>query len=349
MYLSKHHGVPAEEHTGTPVADWDSIRIFLEVVRQGSLRGAADRLGLSVNFIRNRILRLERGYNVALMTRHVDGVRLTAEGQRVYARAVEMEEASIRVSRAFTEGVPTISGEVKFAVTEGLGTFWVAPRLIEFQRAYPDLLVDLKCEMRSADVLRLEADVSVQLEKPQTPDLKVVKLGRLHSMPFVSPAYVETYGMPKGEDDIRQNHKIVLQIAEQTRTEELYRQHSLGRSQLGFVSMRTNVSSAFVWAVAKGAGIGWLPTYVPAIGGNMIALDIGIQFEFDIWLTYHQDARRIPRVKRMIEWTIDAFDSRKYPWFRDEFVHPRELSRVYRGQPLVNLFAGFTAKASAEV
>src|SRR5206468_8977652 len=129
--------------------------------------------------------RLERGYNVALMTRHVDGVRLTAEGQRVYTRAVEMEEASIRVSRAFTEAVPTISGEVKFAVTEGLGTFWVAPRLIEFQRAYQDLLVDLKCEMRSADVLRLEADVSVQLEKPQTPDLKVVKLGRLHSMPFV--------------------------------------------------------------------------------------------------------------------------------------------------------------------
>jgi len=39
---------------------------------------------------------------------------------------------------------------------------------------------------------------------------------------------------------------------------------------------------------------------------------------------------------------IDAFDSRAYPWFRDEFVHPKDLPKEYRGQPLVNMFAGFT-------
>ena len=93
----------------------------------------------------------------------------------------------------------------------------MAPRLIEFQRVYPGLLVDLKCEMRSADVLRLEADVAVQLEEPDNPDLMRVKIGRLHIMPFVSPSYVEIYGMPKDEDDIRQNHRIVLQDADQTK------------------------------------------------------------------------------------------------------------------------------------
>jgi DNA-binding transcriptional LysR family regulator len=343
--------VPAGEHASEPAKDatrdasrdaaldWESIRIFLEVVRCGSFRSASERLGMSVNFIRGRVAKLEDHYKVPLLTRHVDGVRLTAEGQHILAAAKQMEEAAFGLSRASSQTMPAIAGEVKLAVTEGLGTFWVAPRLIEFQRSYPGLLVDLKCEMRSADVLRLEADASIQLERPQSADLKVVKLGRLHSMPFVSPDYVEIYGMPKSVDDIRKNHRIVLQMADQTRTRQLYDQFCPGQDQVGFVAMRTNVSSAHAWAVAKGAGIGWLPTYVPAVGGSMIALDIGVQFQFDIWLTYHQDARRIPRVKRMIEWTVDAFDGRLYPWFRDEFVHPRDLATEYRGTPLANMFA----------
>jgi DNA-binding transcriptional LysR family regulator len=243
-----------------------------------------------------------------------------------------------------------LSGEVRFAITEGLGTFWVAPRLIEFQRVYPGLLVDLKCEMRSADVLRLEADVAVQLEEPDKPDLMRVKIGRLHIMPFVSPAYVEIYGMPKDEDDIRQNHRIVLQDTDPTKakTQQMYDQHA-GRAQVGFVAMRNNVSSAHVWAVSKGAGVGWLPTYIPAIAGPLIPLDIDVKFSLDIWLTYHPDAKRIPRVKQLIDWTIQAFDGRKYPWFRDEFVHPNDLQKSYKGEPLVNLFAGFMKESRPKV
>ena len=130
--------------------------------------------------------------------------------------------------------------------------------------------------MRSADVLRLEADVAVQLENPDKPDLKRLKIGRLHVMPFVSPSYVEIYGMPKSADDIRQNHRVVIQDAEQTKGKEMYDKYA-GREQLGFVAMRNNVSTAHLWSIAKGAGIGWLPTYVPALGDPLIPLDIGVQ------------------------------------------------------------------------
>ena len=77
--------------------------------------------------------------------------------------------------------------------------------------------------------------------------------------------------------------------------------------------MRTNVSSAHYWAIAKGAGIGWLPTYAHAIGGRVVPIDIDpdLRFTFDIWLTYHPDADRIPRVRRMIDWLIDAFDPQR--------------------------------------
>jgi DNA-binding transcriptional LysR family regulator len=350
MHSPERRGAHHRAHPPGRTPQWDSVRIFLEVARIGSFRAAAVELNVSANYLRKHILQLESCYKTTLMTRHVDGVRLTPEGSQVLEAAKRMEEASFDLDRTLSQGTPALSGEVRFAITEGLGTFWVAPRLIEFQRVYPGLLVDLKCEMRSADVLRLEADVAVQLEEPDKPDLMRVKIGRLHIMPFVSPAYVEIYGMPKDEDDIRQNHRIVLQDTDPTKakTQQMYDQHA-GRAQVGFVAMRNNVSSAHVWAVSKGAGIGWLPTYIPAIAGPLIPLDIDVKFPLDIWLTYHPDAKRIPRVKQLIEWTIQAFDGRKYPWFRDEFVHPNDLQKSYKGEPLVNLFAGFMKESRSKV
>jgi len=323
------------------MANWDLVRIFLEVARIGSFRAAAEQLNMSANFLSKRISLLERAYKTTLMTRHVDGIRLTPEGRQVLESAKLMEEASFGLDRALSQTTPALSGEVRLAVTEGLGTFWLAPRLVEFQRVYPGLLVDLKCEMRSADVLRLEADVAVQLENPDQPDLKRIKIGRLHIMPFVSPSYVDIYGMPKNADDIRQNHRIVLQDADQTKGKEIYDKYA-GREQVGFVAMRNNVSTAHLWSIAKGAGIGWLPTYVPALGDPLIPLDIGVKFELDIWLAYHPDAKKIPRVKQLIEWTVQSFDGHKYPWFSDEFIHPKDLQKAYKdAEPLVNLFAGF--------
>ena len=50
----------------------------------------------------------------------------------------------------------------------------------------------------------------------------------------------------------------------------------------------------------------------------------------------------------MIDWLIDAFDPKKFPWFRDEFIHPNELPKEYRGAPLVNLFEGFSGHESTK-
>lgn len=344
MQPLQQRGVPFSERESAPhspaTPDWESIRVFLEVVRRGSFRSAADHLGLSINSLRRRISDLEQQLGVAVLTRHVDGVRTTTEGEELLVAARQMEVAAFGLVRARDRSSTAMVGEVHLAVTEGLGTFWLAPRIIEFQRAHPKLLVDLNCAMQSADVLRMEADVSVQLTKPTNPDLKLVKLARLHSIPFASQGYLDTYGAPTSLPELFK-HRVVLQVAEQTAMQEIYNRVAPGVPQVGFVSLRTNVGSAHYWAIAKGAGIGWLPTYACALSARVVPIPLDLRFTFDVWLTYHPDANRIPRVRRMIDWLIDAFDSKKYPWFRDEFIHPNELAKEYRGPPLVNLLEGF--------
>lgn len=347
-------GVPQNEHGNEPasapmlrtIQDWDGVRLFLQVVRRGSFRAAAEHLGQSANALRRHVQELEHQLGVTLLTRHVDGIRITEEGREVFSAAQRMEAASFGLVRARDRADPAISGEVRLAVTEGLGTFWLAPRVVEFQRSFPKLLIDMSCAMHSADVLRMEADVSVQLTRPTSPDLKLVKIGRLHSIPYAAKAYIDRYGAPRTIEELLR-HRICIQVAPQvTDTVPGYEQLFPGVPQPGFVAIRNNVSSAHYWSIAKGAGIGLLPTYASAIGAAVMPVDIrpGIYFPSDIWLAYHPDAARIPRVRRLIDWVVASFDPQKFPWFQDEFIHPSDLPDQLEGEALVNMFAGFAGR-----
>jgi DNA-binding transcriptional LysR family regulator len=217
---------------------------------------------------------------------------------------------------------------------------------VEFQRSYPNIAINLHCAMRSADVLRHEADVAIQLTKPTTPDTKVVKLGRLHVMWYASPKYISVYGQPTTYEELLK-HRIVMQFADQTSADDIFEAWFPGVRQDQLLVMRNNVSSANYWAIAKGAGIGLLPTYACALGTDVVPLTIeNMHRPFDIWLTYHPSVSRIPRVRKLIDWIVKAFDSRRFPWFRDEFIHPDKLMEEFGGEPLVNMFAGFRRQTS---
>lgn len=69
----------------------------------------------------------------------------------------------------------------------------------------------------------------------------------------------------------------------------------------------------------------------------MVPVDLPLRMQCDIRLTYHADANKIPRVRRLIEWIMKSFDPEKFPWFREDFARPKDFG----GRPLVSLFEGF--------
>jgi DNA-binding transcriptional LysR family regulator len=334
-------GVQQAEHENYyTMPDWAGARVFLEVMRSGSFRGAALKLGMSVNTLRGRLSDFERQLGLTLVTRHVDGVRITAEGELVLAAAKRMETASFDFMRVRSQST-MLHGEVRLSVTEGLGTFWLAPRIVEFQRAHPQLIVNMRCAMHPADVLRLETDLAVQITPPRGENLKVVKLGRLHAMPFASQEYLNVFGCPKTREEL-QRHRIVLQLADQITSLEDYNRIFPGRPESGTIAIKTNVSSAHYWFIARAAGIGMLPTYAPSIGARVVPVEVeDVRIAHDIWLTYHPDASKMGRVRRLIDWLVEAFSPKRFPWFRDEFIHPRDLPARIDDAPISELFEGF--------
>jgi DNA-binding transcriptional LysR family regulator len=192
---------------------WDDLKLFMTVGHALSFRKAATSAKASSSTIMRRIERLEAELGLRLFARLPDGVALTTEGQQIFSVVRDMERASNSL-RAFLDQDLNHRGVVRCAITEGLGTFWILPHLAEFNRANPFTIVDLICSMQWTDVLRMKADLAIQLARPDSLDLKMVRLGRLHIYPFASKRYAETYGLPKTIEEMKR-HRLIDQMAPQ--------------------------------------------------------------------------------------------------------------------------------------
>lgn len=310
--------------TGSKAFNWDDLRVFMACVEAQSFRQAAVQLGLRPSTVVRRIDRLEQSLGVSVFSRLANGTVLTEEGRHLVKSASRFSEGEAALLRDLAEVDTTQRGTVKIAATDGLGCFWVAPKLVNFQRANPMMIVDLGLAHEAAKVASLAADIAIQLERPSAADVVCKKLGRLHIYTFASKKYLSVYGAPASREEMR-NHRLVDQTGAQL-NEGVWPLFLSMESVEGVVGIRSNSSVATYLAIHGGAGIGALPTYSPLVGADLEPVDIGFQHHMDIWMSYHPEAIKIPRNRKVADWIIRIFDPRTHPWFGDDFIHPAKLS-----------------------
>lgn len=351
MFKTVQRGVSNLEHliprSKLDRVSWDDLRVFLACAETKSFRDASRTLKTSPATVGRRIERLEYALSTRLFHRMSEGVVLTPEGSALAESAKAMYQSLCDLERQRSNNDLLARGEVTIAVTEGLGSFWVMPQLVEFQRQNPKTIVNLFCAMESVDVLRLEADISIQFIKPEASDVICVKLGRLHIYPFASRRYLDVFGVPESYEEIA-HHRLVEQVAPQIDSSALARYFRL-RDPAAVVGVRTNSSTAHLYAIEKGAGIGGLPTFAAALGAQVVPIDLGSGHGLDIWLTYHPDARRSAHKSAAIDWLRKIFDSSIFPWFQDEFIHPSMLEEMVPKEADLNAGAGFLAVKASRI
>jgi DNA-binding transcriptional LysR family regulator len=320
--------------------DWEGLRLFAVAADQHSFKAGARIARCSINTLRHSVETLEHRVGQALFRRSHLGVELTKAGELLYAQVNDMRlrgvEGGCGADAMLQANAPN---EVRLSVTEGLGTFWIVPRMAEFQAERPDLRLKLECKMEVVDIRSHACDIAVQLESPVDPQLVRVRLGTMHLMPFASQDYVALHGVPSTVEEAFE-HRFVVQVADQVRSDlfELFAGSSVPPN---LIAMEANTSSAHYWAIARGVGIGILPTYARAITKRVIPIDMEIKLRRDIWLVYHPDIKRSKLHMEAVAWLRAAFDPIRYPWFANEFVHPSHFEDDFERATVVRMFAGF--------
>lgn len=320
--------VQSNEHL--PVSDrvaalnWDDIRLFKTVASEKSLRKAAVGLKLSVNTVRTRIRRLEDSLGSALFARNVDGISLTAEGMAVLDIALDMQLSSFRLITGRGDNSVTENGELRICCSEGIGEFWLTPRLAELQEQLPGLTVSLRSDFDQSRIHSHDSDVRIGFMRPTDPDAIVTKLATLHFLLYASDDYLRRHGQPRSFEDA-EKHKFIVQEAPglHNGTMTLFLGEEVAKR---LTVTKVNTSYSLYWAISRGLGIGALPTYVRAISRNVHPLDLPLQLKFDLWMSYTRSIRGSQPVRAAIDWLKECFDTQKYPWFADHFVHPNDFA-----------------------
>lgn len=300
--------------------DWDDFRIFLAIVKAGSLNRAAELLGIVQPTVSRRLARLEKTLGIRLFERSTSGPRLTFEGRRVL-NSVSMAQLSLaQAARSAQATGPKIEGECKVVMGDGLAAYWMPLFLSRFFERYPNVELKNFVAQESLAGKNEIFDIHVHYYEPAEVDPVAMRIATLHFIPFASQAYLRKHGTPRSMEDLR-DHRLLdlsLYLIDKGSWSAWWANRGAPNT-----SLLTNQSTPLAEAVKRDAGIALLPTYVTLIDECFVPLDLGMRFQLPVFLSYQRDALVRWPVRAVLDFLrATVFDRRLMPWFADQYESP---------------------------
>src|ERR1700761_1163972 len=143
--------------------DWDDVRYFLAVARGGSVRAAAERLGVNHSTVQRRIAQLEERLGAHMFERLPSGYRLTAAGEEVLEFADQMEASSHLLETRVFGRDQSVRGLLRVTLAPTLAAHLLMPDFADFARLHPDIEMDILSSGELATLPTREADVAIRV------------------------------------------------------------------------------------------------------------------------------------------------------------------------------------------
>lgn len=182
------------------------VRAFEAVARTGTMRRAADDLGISHAVISRHIRHLEAWLKARLTASGPRGTRLTREGEVFFAavtrafRLIAMATADLKPSAR--------RRALRIWCMPGLATRWLTPRLEQLQSALSGTDLVLKAVDHLPDFDQAQADLMIGFGDPEDLPHGAMPLIRPRMFPVVSPKWVRRNEVPKVVQDLARQELI---------------------------------------------------------------------------------------------------------------------------------------------
>ena len=282
------------------MADWEDIRHFVALAREGTLSAAARTLGVDHATVARRVAALETTTGLKLVDRRARTTTLTDDGKRIAAVAAPMEEAAFALGRAAQAAKPGINGEVTISAPPTVASAVIAPELVRLRRQYPGIRIKLIGEKRRASLSRREADVALRLLRPVEAGLFVRKIGSFGFSLYGAPAYLDKTP-PHAFAFIGYDASMV------DSPQEIWLSTFIGERE---VVLRTNDLETQVAAARAGLGVAALPHYLGDRDPGLQRYAVTAKpISRDVWLAVHRDLRQVPAIRAVMEFLASCLKS----------------------------------------
>jgi DNA-binding transcriptional LysR family regulator len=121
----------------------EQLRIFIAVAEQQHMTRAASGLNLTQSATSAAIAALEARYDVKLFDRVGRGIVLTQAGRDFLGEARAVVGRARAAAQALDDIAGLRRGALSIAASQTIGNYWLPPRLLAFQRAYPGIVLQV--------------------------------------------------------------------------------------------------------------------------------------------------------------------------------------------------------------
>lgn len=303
-----------------PNLEWDDLRYVLAVATEGSLAGAARRLGVNHTTVLRRVGAFEERLGLRLFERLPTGYVLTAGGEELIAAAHRIDDEVVALERKLAGQDLRLSGSVRITTTDTLMDSILPEILVGFRAAHPGIALEVAVSNLMFNLTKRDADVAIRpaLDPPEA--LVGRRIARIAFAIYGSADYLAAHTSASladhrwiGPDD----HLSATSVAHWMRAE-------LPGAD---IVLRTDSLIAARNAARAGLGLAALPCYLGDTTPGLVRRHDPIAaMETALWVLTHEDLRHQARIRALTDFAVQAFGQKRAlleGWPSPSPVHPR--------------------------
>lgn len=283
---------------------WDDLHTVLAIAETGSLSGAARRLDVSHSTVFRRLAKIEQRLEVVLFERSRRGYSPTLAGEDLARTAADIDQQVDGVARRLAGQDQSLAGVIRATTTDTLLHGLLMPVFADFQRQYPDVILEISVSNRRYDLLARDADVAIRPSNTPPETLIGRCVGTLEQAIYVAAQGAMATDVAPTLDWIW--------IDEGPRPDDvplaLWMQRHGYDDQVGY---RCDTLMGRRDAARSGLGAAVLPCYLGDADGQLMRVGETLdELSVNLWLLAHEDLRRVTRIRRFLGFIADALTSR---------------------------------------
>jgi DNA-binding transcriptional LysR family regulator len=283
------------------IEDWDDLRVFLALAREGKLTAVAKRLNVSHPTVARRVKQLEATVGARLFDRLPDRFALTAAGEALLGDVQAMEEAAASIHRRSAGMNGDVLGTVRISAGEAI-TDYMARSLPRLRQNLNCIEFELVASHTLANLSRREADLMI---RDKVPDLASIVTRKLGSASYAVYGAIDLTVTSAAREALRKMPWIGFDEEHAYMPGQAWLHDLLeGRRP----AIRTNDWQVLQQAARSGAGLAVLPCCLadpdPALRRIGAPLK---EVVAEQWLLVHRDLRALPRVRAVMDAIIRLF------------------------------------------
>jgi DNA-binding transcriptional LysR family regulator len=286
-------------------ADLNSLLIFAQVAQANSFVRAARQLQMPPSTVSRRVTELEKQLGVRLIERSTRSLRLTDIGVEVLEHAQRTIELSDAVSNIASNHSSSVSGHLRISAPPTVSDSLVAPLVLRFQAAYPDVRVQIFTTDRILPQIAEGIDIAFKVGDLEDSSLVARRLLSYRHQLVASREYLKKRKAPRKPADLLRHRLLAFSFWVPQNTWSFTRADGNEETSISFQPhLSINEYAGLAVALVAGAGIGELPPIVqPELmqQGQLVEVMPNWHLRlFDLSLV-HLSNRYIPRAVRVFK------------------------------------------------